>query len=128
MNKKTVTFFNLWVLLSSFIGLNFNPQTYFDNLVQNSLAQTKYIEYNHPAPLDEIHYASQLDSLGISLQEAAGNTQSGKPDLGSLNHCKSLVYRTLSSLPQDAVQHLKNLTLNFSTEGRRGLGGGSTII
>lgn len=128
MTKNTTTFFNLWVLISSMLGLNFNPQTYLDGLAQKTLADSKYIEYNHPAPLDENHYAAKLDGLGINLQSAAGSTQEGNPTLGSLNHCKSLVYRTLESLPKEDTDHLKNLTLSFSTDGRRGLGGGSTII
>lgn len=128
MYKNTTTFFNLWVLLSSLMGLNFNPHTYLDSLTQNTLEDSKYIEYNHSAPLDENHYASQLDSFGLNLKSGAGSTQEGKPDLSSLNHCKSLVYRTLESLPREAVGHLRNLTLNFIDEGRRGLGGGSTII
>ncbi len=131
MHKKTTTFFNLWVLMTSLLGFNltnFNPQTYLNSLTQNSLADTKYIEYNHSAPLDENHYAAELDGLGLNLQTGAGSTQESKPDLSSLNHCKSLVYRTLASLPQEVVSHLQNLTLTFDTEGRRGLGGGSTII
>lgn len=128
MHKNTTTFFNLWVLFSSLLGLNFNPQTYLDELAQNSLAETRYIEYNHSAPLDENHYAARLDGLGLNLTSNDGSTQEGKPDVSSLNHCKSLVYRTLESLPRETVDHLQNLTLNFSNEGRRGLGGGSTII
>lgn len=128
MYKNTITFFNLWVLLSSLMGVNFNPQTSLDTLAQNTLAESKYIEYNHSAPLDENHYAAQLDGLGLRLTSEDRSTQEGKPDLSSLNHCKSLVYRTLSSLPRETVNHLQNLTLNFSNEGRRGLGGGSTII
>lgn len=128
MSKNTTTFFNLWILFTTLLGVNVNPQTYLDSLTQKSLADSKYIEYNHSAPLDENHYAAQLDGLGINLKSGAGSTQESKPDLSSLNHCKSLVYRTLKSLPQEAVNRLQNLTLNFSNEGRRGLGGGSTII
>lgn len=126
--KNTTTFYNLWVLVFSLVGLNANPQTYLDSLAGKTLADTKYIEYNHSAPLDENHYAAGLDGLGLNLQTGAGSTQQSKPDTSSLNHCKSLVYRTLESLPKDTVSHLQNLTLSFSTDGRRGLGGGSTII
>ncbi len=128
MHKTTTTFFNLWVLIFSIFGFNANAQTSLDNLTQKGLADSNYIEYNHPAPLDETHYAAQLDGLGLHLDTGAGSTQSSEPDLSSLNHCKSLVYRTLESLPQEAVNHLQNLTLSFDNEARRGLGGGSTII
>lgn len=128
MRKNTITFFNLWVLVSGLLGINVNPETYLDGLTQKGLADSKYIEYNRSAPLDENHYAAQLDGMGLNLQSEAGSAQQGEPDLRSLIHCKSLVYRTLDSLPAEAVGHLRNLTLNFSNEGRRGLGGGSTII
>ena len=126
--KRTVTLFNLWVLFLGLVSLNANPQTYLDQLFQKNLAQTKYIEYNHFASNGDETYANSLDGLGISLHSADGSTQEGKPDLSSLNHCKSLVYRALQSLPSEDVSQLKNLTLSFDPSVRRGLGGGSTII
>jgi len=126
--KRTVTLFNLWVLFLGLVSLNANPQTYLDQLFQKNLAQTKYIEYNHFASTGDENYANSLDGLGISLHSADGSTQEGKPDLSSLNHCKSLVYRALQSLPSEDVSQLKNLTLSFDPSVRRGLGGGSTII
>jgi hypothetical protein len=128
MKKNTTTFLSLGLLLLSLLGVNANPQTYLQSLLQNGLAQSKQIEYNHPAPLDENHYAAKLDGLGLNVQAAPGSTQQNEPDLSSLNHCKSLVYRTLESLPAEAVKHLQNLTLSFDNNARRGLGGGSTII
>lgn len=133
MQKTTITFFNLWVILLSVLGLNSNAQTYLDQLTSKSVAQTKYIEYNHPAPLDENHYAAGLDTLvsstGLHLQAGdSGTTPGGIPDVSSLTHCKSLVYRTLESLPQEQVSALQNLTLNFDDSARRGLAGGSTLI
>lgn len=93
-------------------------------LLGQTLAEANVIEYNHSAPQSELrenHYASQLDELNLHLEAATGNPS-------SLNHCKSLVYRTLQSLPQQTVGQLKNLTLSFDNEARRGLGGGSTIV
>ena len=105
---------------------------FLSGLITSTLAQTNLIEYNHPAArprvLDENHYAAKLDGLNLHLEAAAGANGNSKPDVRSLNHCKSLAYRTLASLPQVTVKHLQNLTLSFNNDDRRGLGGGSTII
>ena len=132
---KTVTFFNLGSLLlvllnlNGWNGWNGNTNATFDQQIHTQLlAQTQELEYNLVAPSDEESYAQEFDSLGIALHP--GNTykpeSNGSPR--SLNRCKSLVYRTLKSLPSEPVKHLKNLTLYFSDTGRRGLGGGDTII
>lgn len=129
MKKHTVTFFNLGVLLATIFGFNFNTSTVLNQYVQNKyLAQTKLIEYNQPAASDEQHYSSQLESLGITLHPGTDFTPESKSSPSSLNHCKALVYKTLESLPPQPVKKLQSLTLYFSKDGRRGLGGGSTII
>lgn len=79
---------------------------------------------------DVKNYDKQIKDLGINLFFAAdsGTTDPAKNLNDSLNRCKSIVYRTLRSLPKEPVSHLKNLTLNFDENARRGLGGGSKII
>lgn len=134
MKKSTVTFFNFGVLLLALmvkpLSANWNTTVTFDQQIATtpSLAQTEIVRYDGSAASDETVYAEELDSLDIKLHP--GNTykpeSNGSPR--SLNHCKSLVYRTLKSLPEKPVNHLKNLTLYFSDSGRRGLGGGDTII
>ncbi|MCA9373965.1 MAG: putative zinc-binding metallopeptidase [Candidatus Gracilibacteria bacterium] len=134
MKKSTVTFFNFGVLLLALMvkpwSANWNTNAILDQQIQitPSLAQTEIVRYDGSAASDETGYAEELDSLGIALHP--GNTfmpeSDGSPR--SLNHCKSLVYRTLKSLPEEPVNHLKNLTLYFSDSGRRGLGGGDTVI
>lgn len=134
MKKSTITFFNFGILLLALmakpLSANWNTNAIFDQQIQTtpSLAQIENVRYDRSAASDENVYAEELDSLGIELHP--GNTykpeSNGSPR--SLNHCKSLVYRTLKSLPDEPVNHLKNLTLYFSDSGRRGLGGGDTII
>lgn len=70
----------------------------------------------------------QFETLGITLHPGTEYTSQSKANPLTLQHCKSLVYRTLKSLPAEPVRHLKNLTLYFADTGRRGLGGGDTII
>jgi hypothetical protein len=128
MKSKSITFFNLWVLLLAIFGLNHETNPYMaQQLNYELLAEDIIVEYNHLASEDEI-YAERLDDLGITLHPEAGKNSEGKSSPRSLNHCKSLIYRTLKSLPEEQVKQLKSLTLRFTEDGRRGLGGGSTII
>lgn len=127
--RKTVTFFNLGILLLSLLGLNLDTHGSFDQLIgKKLLAETKYIEYNAQASTGEETYAKKLDDLKITLHPGTDYTPESKSSPSSLKHCKSLVYRTLKSLPIDQTRKLKHLTLYFANEGRRGLGGSSTII
>jgi len=130
--NTTITFLQLWISVFSFMGfgshVDANAATSLNNVAQKGLAQTTSIEYNHPAPLDETHYAAKLDEMGLKLSSGAGSTQQNEPDVSSLIHCKSLIYRTLESLPQENVNRLQDLTLSFDNNARRGLGGGGTII
>ena len=127
--KRFITFFNLWGLLAVLIGWNPTIKLPFDQFIhQNTLADTQYIEYTPHASSNEASYARNLDALAIALHPGSDFTQENQPTPGSLNHCKSLVYRTLASLPPEDTAQLKDLTLYFADEGRRGLGGGSTII
>lgn len=127
--KHTVTFFNLGALLLAILGLNLNTNLSLDQFIQQKyLAKYQLNEYNNEADFNEKDYAKSLEDLGIKLHPGTDFTPESKDSPSSLNHCKSLVYRTLKSLPPEPVSKLKNLTLYFSDDGRRGLGGGSTII
>jgi hypothetical protein len=127
--KKTVTFFNLGFLLVSMLGLNLNTNGLFDQLLkQKAIAEPQTVAYNYQANFDEADYEKQLSDLGITLHPGTSYAPGSKSSPSSLKHCESLVYRTLNSLPIEATSQLKNLTLYFSEDGRRGLGGGSTII
>lgn len=126
--KRLVTFLVFGIMVSGVaVGQNLSSSQIKVG-ADNSLAQITVTEYNHPAWFNEEEYAAQLEALGITLHPGTDYTEDSKSSPSSLNHCKSLVYRTLKSLPSEPVKKLKNLTLNFSDEGRRGLGGGSTII
>ena len=96
-------------------------------ITDDILAGEGTFEYNYVAP-SEANYAQKLDNLDINLHPGTEYKPESKSSPRSLRHCKSLIYRTLKSLPQEPVNKLQNLTLYFSDDGRRGLGGGSTII
>ena len=129
MKKSTVTFFNLGVLLTLILGLNLNTEPTFDQLIQeDNLANTLTVEYNRGAGLEKDSNDDTLEALGIELHPGNEFMAGSNGSPRSLNHCKSLVYSALKNLPQEHVKGLKHLTLYFSDTGRRGLGGGSTVI
>jgi len=114
-------------LLLLFVINQQNISAFYQDNFQNDLADPAPETYNnHAASIDE-HYANQLDSLDLRLYPGSTYNQNSRSTQGSLNHCKSLVFQTLTSLPKEHREYLQHLTLYFA-EGRRGLGGGSTII
>ncbi len=135
------TFLHFGILIAGLLTSSGSDQQFVNSFVQKniqSIAQSQTIEYNHSAPSntvsarkDENMYARELDSLGIvrhSGTKAESEKRENTDENRSLNHCKTLVFRTLKSLPAEAVLHLKSLTLQLTNDGRRGWGGGSTII
>jgi hypothetical protein len=127
--KRTVTFYSLGFLLASLLGINLNTNAVFDQLLhEKTLAQPRVVTYNSQANFDGEDYEEKLTNLGITLHPGTSYAPESKSSPSSLKHCESLVYRTLGSLPKEDASQLKNLTLFFSDDGRRGLGGGSTII
>ena len=73
------------------------------------------------------NYASKLDQYAFTLRTQVENNFNLEDTNKELSHCKSLIYRTLQSLPKAHVGKLKNLTLIFSENARRGLGGGTSV-
>lgn len=136
------TFLHFGILIAGLLITPGSDQRLINSIIQknanNTLVQKVAVEYNHFASLsgvsnkkDENTYAKALDSLGIVKHSGVGKTREtseNTQDNRSLNHCKTLVFRTLKSLPPETVAYLKNLTLQMESEGRRGWGGGSTII
>jgi len=73
-------------------------------------------------------YLQKLKDMGMKLHPGSSFAPDNVENPVQLKHCASLVYRTLSVMPPETVGQVKNLTLYFNSTGRRGLGGGSTII
>lgn len=114
-------------LLLLFVINQQNISAFYQEDFQNVLAEEMPEKYtNHAASIDE-HYANQLETLDLRLYPGSSYKSESRSTLGSLNHCKSLVFQTLTSLPEEHRGYLQHLTLYFA-DGRRGLGGGSTII
>jgi hypothetical protein len=77
---------------------------------------------------NEEDYIRKIQAMGITLHPGKEFDQASTDDPEATGKCAALVYRTLQVMPEKPVKQIKNLTLYFSSEGRRGLGGGSTII
>ncbi|MBD3328597.1 hypothetical protein GF340_04810 [Candidatus Peregrinibacteria bacterium] len=129
--KRPVTLYNFGVLallLTWASGLNLNTNFTPDHAYEeNSIAKNVTVEYNQRPKSDNSNEIN-FTEMGITLHPGSDYKPNSNGTTRSLNHCKSLVYRTLKSLPDQHVKPLKNLTLYFSDEGRRGLGGKDTII
>jgi len=126
MGRRLITFFTFWALFTASIGLSGNTNASFEKQIQTStLATNSSIEYTRLAEGEE---ELITNDLGITLHPGTEYKPESNGSPRSLSHCKSLVYRTLKSLPAKPVEKLKNLTLYFSDTGLRGLGGGDTII
>ena len=78
--------------------------------------------------LTEAYFASKLDTSGIAIHPGSRHSAEDSPTPIRTRKCKSIVYQTLASLPKDHSQTLTDLTLFYDKKGRRGLGGGNSII
>lgn len=114
-------------LLLLFVINQQNISAFYQGDFENALADSGSEKYNNHAASSDEHYANQLETLDLRLYPGSSYKTESRSTLGSLNHCKALVFQTLTSLPEEHREYLQHLTLYFA-EGRRGLGGGSTII
>ncbi|MBA4337189.1 hypothetical protein C0416_05485 [bacterium] len=126
--KKALRFYLLSFGIFLFFAINLQNISALDQgNFSNDLASAKADTYTNHAASIEDSYAKALGTLGLHLYPGTSYKADSVSSESSLNHCKSLVYQTLVSLPEDHREHLSHLTLYFA-DGRRGLGGGSTII
>lgn len=125
--KKTITFFNFGFIIANAMWFNWAIASEPVINVNDTLAKD-YVTEQEVSVYTEEGYAEELEDLGIKLHPGSEYAEGADGNEISLTHCKSLVYRTLKSLPETPVNHLQHLTLYFSDTGRRGLGGGKTII
>ncbi|MBD3270568.1 hypothetical protein GF376_03505 [Candidatus Peregrinibacteria bacterium] len=115
------------VLLAFFSGLiGANEISNDSDLDQIKLAQAApEIILQADEPLD---FKEKIQELGITLHPGTDYRSDSTPSRSLEKNCHSLVYQTLKKFPQNWVDQLDNLTLYYSNQGRRGLGGGNTII
>lgn len=126
--KKALRFYLLSFGTFLFFAINLQNISALDqDNFLNHLASANTDKYTNHAASIEDSYAKALGTLGLHLYPGTSYKQESVSSISSLNHCKSLVYQTLVSLPDEHREHLQHLTLYFA-DGRRGLGGGSTII
>lgn len=78
--------------------------------------------------LIEEFYATKLAQSGVKLRPGTDHRTDSNPTETSSRRCKSTVYRTLESLPEGHRKELKELTLFYTKDGRRGLGGNGGVV
>lgn len=76
----------------------------------------------------ETDFLAAIKEMGITLHPGQEYNAQSRWNESAEKHCAELVYRTFNVMPEETVQQLKNLTFYYAPNGRRGLGGNSTII
>ncbi len=77
---------------------------------------------------EDVDIVQKIADMGIKLHPGSEYDKGSINTVADLDRCAGLVYQTLQALPDGIARNLKDLTLYFTNTGRRGLGGGSTII
>lgn len=95
----------------------------YTNYRSNSKAKAKSAALN----LQE-YYAQQLVNLPIRLRPGTDHRKDSRPTIDSARRCRSIVYQTYTHLPAAHTQTLKELTLYYTNDGRRGLGGSDVMV
>lgn len=128
------TYFLVLVIgLQVALGFQFGPEllknsSKTDHAVASSLLKADSINSEQKPAANKVAFLDKLKDKGITLHPGSEFTSNDNPTPMAKEHCAELVYKTLEVMPRDVTGKLKNLTLYFSSTGRRGLGGGSTII
>lgn len=122
------------------VGMNFSTQIFAQQLESSPhvdqpvvyesrpVAQTTPVTKLATTVSQDTDFIKDLKDLNISLHPGSDYAKDSVDNPVSLQHCASLVYQTLKLVPKDVSSKVKDLTLYFNSTGRRGLGGGSTII
>lgn len=100
----------------------------FDGLREASKKSSTSKTLRKSPKLLENYYSKKLDELGVKLHPGTEHRPDSKPTIQSSQRCKSIVYRTLSKLPKSHSNQLAELTLYYTKDGRRGYGGGGSVV
>jgi hypothetical protein len=76
----------------------------------------------------ETDFLAAIKEMGITIHPDTAYSTESRYSAVAEKHCAELVFRTLSVMPEETVDRLKNLTFYYTPSGRRGLGGNSTVI
>lgn len=76
----------------------------------------------------ETYYAKKLASLGIKVRPGTEHRQDSKATPLASRRCRSIVYQTLTQLPENHRKQVKELTLFYTKDGRRGLSGNGAVV
>lgn len=97
-------------------------------VAKRPVAETVLAEQNDKVATTKVDFLAKLKDMGITVHPGKEFTADSVDNPVAEQHCASLVYKTLQVVPREVAAKVKDLTLFFNNSGRRGLGGGSTII
>lgn len=76
----------------------------------------------------EMYYSQKLAAIGINLRPGTEHRSDSKATQMSSRKCRSIVYQALMKLPKAHRNQLKELTLFYTKDGRRGLSGNGAMV
>lgn len=94
----------------------------------SNVAPAQVKNTNKNTELLEKYYANQLRQMDIKLHPETSFRKDSKSTPGSSRKCEAIVYQTLRALPFSHASQLTDLTLFYTNDGRRGLGGNGKIV
>ena len=95
-------------------------------ITANEADASYQVKQKQPAAQEE--YAQKIESLGIKLRPGTDHRADSKPTFRTAQRCESLVYQTLNELQGAHRKLITELTLFYTADGRRGLGGSGGIV
>ncbi len=103
----------------------FTSSSINDKIINSDNLYASPLETSSSAKED---FVQEIKNLGIILKPGNSYTDDSYNTVEELNACAELVFQTLNKVSVDITNNLKILTLYFNNYGRRGLGGGNTVI
>ena len=76
----------------------------------------------------ETYYEKRFSSIGVNLLPGTEHREDSSPTPESMRVCNDIIYSAMAALPAEHTEKLRDLTLFYTEDGRRGLGGNGEII
>ncbi len=92
-----------------------------------SLANLKALARKAALAQDD-YFAQQLSKIPLTLRPGTDYRKDSHPTIETTRTCRSIVYQTYLQLPSSHTKNLRELTMYYTNDGRRGLGGDGVII
>lgn len=130
-NKHFYGFVVISLAFGLFLGGNCLNQVKSASLTEDyreASGQTSIKDLQKSPKLLEKYYSDQLETFGIKLRPGTNQRSDSRPTAQTSTKCRSIVYQTLNELPESHREQIKELTLYYTKDGRRGLAGNGSVV